>query len=601
MRIHILQHHIANQIAAGEVVERPASVIKELLENAIDAHATHIEITLEKAGQKLIRVRDNGIGIHKDDLELALSRHATSKINTTEDLEKILTLGFRGEALASIASISRLSLTSCYQGESIAWQIKMEGNESSPQLQPAAHPRGTTVEVQDLFFNTPARRKFLRSEKTELLQIEEMLRRLALSRFDLSLTVTHNQKTILQLSAAQDQIAQERRVAQILSEEFMQHAVSLETEIVDLKLQGWLGLATFTRSQADMQYCYVNGRMVRDKVISHAIRQAYHDITHGHRHPVMVLYLTMDPSQVDVNVHPTKQEVRFRDGRLIHDFIVKALSEALRQTAQETSTSKKVTWQERAIVLEPPKPITPQVAQDTLQFQYAGFAQPRKKISAPTFSSEVTVTEKVAPESTPAHAPVNSHIYGYALGQLHDIYILAQNAQGLVIIDMHAAHERVLYERLKQQYSQQAIATQSLLVPLQIPVTEKEASLAEQYQETFAELGCEIERLGPKALVLRQIPCLLQQQDLVKLIHDVLADLSEEEQSSRITDKQHHVLATMACRSAAQAHHKLSIPEMNALLRDMEKTNHSHQCNHGRPTCIQLSLKELDSLFLRGR
>jgi DNA mismatch repair protein MutL len=595
MRIHILQHHIANQIAAGEVVERPASVIKELLENAMDANATHIEITLEKAGQKLIRVRDNGTGIHKDDLSLALSRHATSKINTAADLEKIQTLGFRGEALASIASISRLTLTSCYQGENVGWQIKMEGSEFPAELQPSAHPQGTTVEVRDLFFNTPARRKFLRSEKTELMQIEEMLRRLALSRFDLSLQVIHNQKTILQLPAAQDQLAQEQRIAQILSKEFMQHAISLETEITGLKLQGWLGLSTFTRSQADMQYCYVNGRMIRDKVISHAIRQAYHDITHGHRHPALVLYLSMDPAQVDVNVHPTKQEVRFRDGRLIHDFIVKALSQALNQTSQQTSTSKAVDWQERVTVLQPQKQITARVSQEMLQFQYAGFDRPAKKLLTEA-SNEITVTEKITVAS-----PTESHLYGYAVGQLHDIYILAQNAQGLVIIDMHAAHERVIYERLKQQYSEQAITTQSLLVPLQIPVTEREASLAEQYQEAFAQLGCEIERLGPKALVLRRIPCLLQQQDLVKLIHDVIADLAEEEQSSRITDKQHHVLATMACRSAAQAHHKLSIPEMNALLRDMEKTNHSHQCNHGRPTCIQLSLKELDALFLRGR
>lgn len=592
-RIHVLNARVANQIAAGEVVERPASVVKEFLENSIDAGAQQIKIEVEKGGIDRICVMDDGIGIHKEDLELALSRHATSKILDISDLESIGSLGFRGEALASISSVSRLTLSSCYQNETLAWQIQAEGREPDAKLQPVAHPQGSTVEIRDLFFNTPARRKFLRSEKTEFLHIEEIIKRIALSRFDLSLLLKHNQRTVMQLPIAVNQLEKEQRVAMILGRDFIENSLAIESQIPGLKLWGWINLPTFSRSQADLQYFYVNGRTVRDKLVSRALRQAYHDVLYGDRHPVYVLFFEIDPSTVDVNVHPTKQEVRFRDNRLVHDFLCKAVHDALAQLRPaQPSIMESLSVSQKSFVTTQPSAMFEQPALHLEVREPAPFFAERMSEETPNYESEVKLASSVHPPIVPP--------LGFALAQLHGIYILSENAQGLIIVDMHAAHERILYEKMKQDM-EKGSAMQSLLVPITIPVSKKEAEYAETHASLFLSLGIDIQCLGLESVVIRQVPSLFHRCNLAELIKDVLADLIEEEKSSRIEELQNHILATLACRGSAHAHRRLTIPEMNALLRDMEKTQHGGQCNHGRPTWKQLSLKELDKLFLRGR
>jgi len=627
-RIELLSPRLANQIAAGEVVERPASVIKELLENSLDSGAKRIDVDVEQGGVKLLRVRDDGGGISSDDLPLALARHATSKIRDLEDLERVMSLGFRGEALASISSVSRLTLTSRTRDAEQAWQVETEGRDMASRVQPAAHPVGTSVEVRDLFFNTPARRKFLKAEKTEFDHLQEVIKRLALARFDVAFHLRHNGKTVLSLHEAHDDAARARRVGAVCGSGFLEQALPIEVERNGLHLWGWVGLPTFSRSQADLQYFYVNGRAVRDKLVAHAVRQAYRDVLFNGRHPTFVLFFEVDPSVVDVNVHPTKHEVRFRDGRMVHDFLYGTLHRALGDVRPEDQLAAPaaVAGMVRPTGLEAGE-FGPQgemrLASNTLleqpqaqpsynapgsgagsgyQYQYT----PRPQANVPAAEAQAAYREffKPLPESAaPALPDGQGDIppLGYALAQLKGIYILAENAQGLVLVDMHAAHERIMYERLKIAMASEGLSGQPLLVPESLAVSQREADCAEEHVSWFQRLGFELQRLGPETLAIRQIPALLKQAEANRLVSDVLADLMEYGTSDRIQAHLNELLGTMACHGAIRANRRLALPEMNGLLRDMENTERSGQCNHGRPTWTQLGLDDLDKLFLRGR
>lgn len=614
-RIHLLSPRLANQIAAGEVVERPASVVKELLENSLDAGATKLEVDVEQGGVKLIRIRDDGGGIEKDDLPLALSRHATSKIHELSDLEAVASLGFRGEALASISSVSRLTLTSKRTGAQHAWQVETEGREMQAQVAPAAHPQGTTVEMRDLFFNTPARRKFLRTENTEFKHLEEVVKRLALSRFDVAFVLRHNGRVIHQLKPATETPEQERRVASVCGPAFIEQSlrVDMHAESSGLRLRGWIGLPTFSRSQADLQYFFVNGRMIRDKVVTHALRQAYADVLFHGRHPAYVLYLELDPALVDVNVHPTKHEVRFRESRLVHDFIYRSIhrviAEAKPQAANVPASAATLSggmmpvqqpaYQQQNMALMNRREPAPQA--HLVREQMAGYARLHdvpQTVTMTTDSNAATAASasELAAEQTETVPPM-----GYALAQLHGVYILAQNQTGLVLVDMHAAHERIVYERLKQAAEQEGIRSQPLLVPASLAVSSREADAAEEYADMFKTLGFELARMGEETLVIRQVPVSLAKGNVEQLLRDVLADMLMHGNSRRIQEHMNELLATMACHGAVRANRQLTLPEMNALLRDMETTERSGQCNHGRPTWTQLSMNELDKLFMRGQ
>jgi len=617
-KIHQLSPRLANQIAAGEVVERPASVIKELLENCLDANATKVDVEVEQGGVKLMRVRDNGSGIGKQDLALALSRHATSKISSLDDLESVRSLGFRGEALASVSSVSRLTLTSNVDQQDSAWQVTTQGRDMDAQLQPAAHPIGTSVEVRDLFFNTPARRKFLRTEKTEFGHLEEVIKRLALSRFDVAFNLTHNQKVIHSLRPADTQVAQEKRVASVCGPAFMQQALHIEMEAPGLRLWGWVGLPTFSRSQADLQYFFVNGRVVRDKLVGHAVRQAYRDVLYHGRHPAFVLYLELDSANVDVNVHPTKYEVRFRDGRLVHDFIFRSLHKALAEVRPVIPTGGGLA--QLGIASNQP------LAQGLEAGVFSG--QTQVDLRQPETGYQTQAWQSQLNQPSPMQMQEQSKVYanlhngmdrkgdqpldqaaqagqmpplGFAVAQLHGIYILSENAQGLVLVDMHAAHERIVYEKMKISWAQQGIKAQPLLVPIAMAVSSREADQVEEVQDVFTELGFVIDRVGTENLVVRQVPSLLQHANVEQLVRDVLADVVTFGSSDRIRAAHNELLGTMACHGAVRANRRLNHVEMNALLRDMEVTERSGQCNHGRPTWTQLSLSELDKLFMRGQ
>lgn len=623
-RIKLLSPRLANQIAAGEVVERPSSVIKELLENSLDAGATRLEIDVEDGGIKLMRVRDNGGGINKEDLPLALSRHATSKIYELDDLEAVATLGFRGEALASISSVARLTLLSSTTEDSAGWQVVAEGRDMETEVSPAPHPRGTTVEVRDLFFNTPARRKFLRTEKTEYTHLEDVVKRLALSRFDVAFNLRHNNRAIYSWRAGDSQLEQERRVAQVCGPAFMENAVHIDIERGNLRLWGWVALPAFSRSQADLQHFFVNGRSIRDKLVSHAVRQAYQDVLYHGRHPAFVLYLEIDPATVDVNVHPTKHEVRFRDNRSVHDFIYYSLHHALAKVRPEDSLAK--SSQDESFLQNS---IAPQGiaagefrGQETLGLRAAPsssfssaptqsypFANNyQSNYSRPTGVSESLKTygellqsSSAASTAMPESGDENIPPLGYAVAQLKGIYILAENAQGLIIVDMHAAHERITYERMKESFACGGIQTQPLLVPESIAISQKEADCAEQFYEIFKNLGFELQRAGPETLLIRQVPVVLNRAKVEQLVRDVLSDLIEHGSSERIQHHINEILGTMACHASVRANRKLTIPEMNALLRDMEATERSGQCNHGRPTWLLQSLDDLDKMFMRGQ
>ena len=627
-RIELLSPRLANQIAAGEVVERPASVIKELLENSLDSGAKRIDVDVEQAGVKLLRVRDDGSGISADDLPLALARHATSKIRNLEDLEQVMSLGFRGEALASISSVARLTLTSRTRDADQAWQVETEGRDMAPRVQPAAHPVGTSVEVRDLFFNTPARRKFLKAEKTEFDHLQEVIKRLALARFDVAFHLRHNGKSVLSLHEANDDVARARRVAAVCGSGFLEQALPIEVERNGLHLWGWVGLPTFSRSQADLQYFYVNGRAVRDKLVAHAVRQAYRDVLFNGRHPTFVLFFEVDPAVVDVNVHPTKHEVRFRDGRMVHDFLYGTLHRALGDVRPEDQLAAPAAV---AGIVRPsgieagefgPQGEMRLAANMTLEqpqaqpafnspgggsgagYQYQYTPRPQPVLPAAEAQSAYREFFAPLPESGAAALPDTQGDIpplGYALAQLKGIYILAENAQGLVLVDMHAAHERIMYERLKVAMASEGLSGQPLLVPESIAVSQREADCAEEHASWFQRLGFELQRLGPESLAIRQIPALLKQAEANRLVHDVLADLMEYGTSDRIQAHLNELLGTMACHGAIRANRRLALPEMNGLLRDMENTERSGQCNHGRPTWTQLGLDDLDKLFLRGR
>lgn len=607
-RIHLLSPRLANQIAAGEVVERPASVVKELLENSLDAGATRLEVDIEQGGVKLIRIRDDGDGIEKEDLPLALSRHATSKIHELADLEAVASLGFRGEALASISSVSRLTLTSKRIGADHAWQVETEGREMQAQVVPAAHPQGTTVEMRDLFFNTPARRKFLRTENTEFKHLEEVVKRLALSRFDVAFVLRYNGRVIHQLKPASQTAEQERRVASVCGPAFIEQSlrVDMHAEASGLRLRGWIGLPTFSRSQADLQYFFVNGRMIRDKVVTHALRQAYADVLFHGRYPAYALYLELDPALVDVNVHPTKHEVRFRESRLVHDFIYRSIHRVIAQAKPQdvsapapaavlsaSNMPAQPAYQQQNMALMSRREPAPQAQQ--VREQMAGYARLHEVPAAQV------LTPQASPVATESQQPETVPPMGYAIAQLHGVYILAQNQTGLVLVDMHAAHERIVYERLKHAAEQEGIRSQPLLVPASLAVSSREADAAEEYAEMFKTLGFELARMGEETLVIRQVPVSLAKGNVEQLLRDVLADMLMHGNSRRIQEHMNELLATMACHGAVRANRQLTLPEMNALLRDMETTERSGQCNHGRPTWTQLSMNELDKLFMRGQ
>ncbi|WP_405222402.1 DNA mismatch repair endonuclease MutL [Lentisalinibacter sediminis] len=596
MAIRVLPEHLVNQIAAGEVVERPASVVKELVENSLDAGARSIEVDIEAGGARLIRVRDDGAGIPEAEVGLALARHATSKIDSLDDLEAVASLGFRGEALPSIASVSRLSLTSRAAGAGTAWRVGADNGAVSEPV-PAAHPEGTTVEVRDLFFNTPARRRFLRTEKTEFQHIDRALRRLALSRFDVQFTLTHNGRSVMHLPATTDGAGRLRRLSQVLGERFAAECIEVEREAQGIALAGWLALPTYSRSQADLQYSYVNGRAVRDKVLMHAVRHGYRDVLFHGRHPAYVLSVSLDPARVDANAHPAKHEVRFRDSRSVHEFVFRSIEEALAGTRPGARPA--------AAAVAAPTTL-PEFRQSAMPLAAAdwpaaesGAAEPLAAYAALSGSGEAGTTGTHAQTPPPAAGAVPP--LGYALAQLHGIYILAENADGLILVDMHAAHERITYERLKRSFADRNVVRQPLLVPRAVEVSRAEADLAEQHAEEFREVGLVLDRHGPESVVIREIPTLLAASAAEELVRDVLADLAEHGTSSRIAGHVDELLATMACHHSVRANRAMSVPEMNALLRAMETTDRADQCNHGRPTWTALGLRELDRLFLRGQ
>ena len=608
-RIHLLSPRLANQIAAGEVVERPASVVKEVLENSLDAGATRVDIDVEAGGSKLIRIRDNGSGMAAQDLPLALARHATSKIESLEDLERVGSLGFRGEALASIGSVSRLTLTSNpAQGSSEGSSAACEGREMDVEVRPAPHPQGTTVEVRDLFFNTPARRKFLRTEKTEFNHLEEVVKRLALSRFDVAFSLRHNGRVLHNLKPGNSQAERQRRVATVCGPAFMEQALYIETDLPQFKLWGWVGLPTFSRSQADLQYFFVNGRVIRDRLVAHAVKQAYRDVLYHGRHPAFVLYLELDPAQVDVNVHPTKHEVRFRDGRDVHSFIFSSLHRALADVRPGGAPTDPGGHSDEGMVVDVSTgEITRQGGLSLVSQSAAGSGlQAYGGYRAPAAPAPGQAMEQVRDYAQLHRMPEVDGDQavpplGYALAQLQGIYVLAENAQGLVLVDMHAAHERITYERLKAARADEGIRSQPLLVPRAVAVSQREVQVALEHARLFSRLGMVVEVGGEESLVIREIPIMLRDSDVEQLLRDVLADLIEFGSSDRIESHLDEILSTMACHGSVRANRRLTIPEMNALLRDMEETERSGQCNHGRPTWTQMSLDELDKLFLRGR
>lgn len=591
MTIRQLPDTLINQIAAGEVVERPASVVKELVENALDAGARRIDIDLEEGGVRLIRIRDDGGGIGPEELPLAVSRHATSKIASIDDLEAVATLGFRGEALPSVASVSRFRLASRPRDAAHGAELRIEGGRLG-EVVPQAHPHGTTVEVRDLFYNVPARRKFLRAERTELSHIEEWLRSLALARPDVELRVTHNGKPSRRWKGEGDLLS-EVRLHEALGEEFARNALRVDHAGAGLRLHGWIAQPAYNRASTDQQYLYVNGRSVRDRNVAHAVRQAYSDVLFHGRHPAYVLFLELDPRGVDVNVHPAKHEVRFRESRLVHDFVYRSLHAALADTragATAAPMPSLAAANEARWSMPPPQQQAIGLRVGDAPAAYAALYAPRDGALPPTAQPEM-----------PQDAPGGMPPLGYAIAQLHGIYILAENADGLVVVDMHAAHERIGYEKLKAAHDGAGLRTQPLLVPAGLAVSEREADVAEREADTLARLGFEVQRSGPQSLLLRSVPALLAHGDVEALLRDVLADLREHGSTRRVDDTRDALLATMACHGAVRANRRLTLPEMNALLREMEATERSGQCNHGRPTWTRFSLAEMDRWFLRGR
>lgn len=588
--IHLLPDLLISQIAAGEVVERPASVLKELLENSLDAGSTAIQVQLEEGGVKLIRVADDGCGIAKDELALALTRHATSKINSLDDLEQVGTLGFRGEALASVASVARLSLTSRERGAAHAWKLRAE---PGAQPEPAALMAGTVVEMRDLYYNTPARRKFLKAEGTEFAHCADAVKRIALTRPDVAFSLSHNGRNVLQLPVADAR----RRIADILGTEFVDASRPVDVQAGQIALTGFA--IDPTRAGKDGQYVFVNGRFVRDKVLSHALREAYQDMLHGSRQPAVCLFLSIDPGQVDVNVHPAKTEVRFRDSRGVHQFVYHAVNKALAVTIASPAATEAAAEPFRPAPAYSSRPAPASYHPPPRQASL-GVAEPAAAYFAFARAAQ-TAPVQMTPAAMPAPEPDAPPPLGYALAQLHGIYILAQNARGMVLVDMHAAHERILYEKLKTAFDARQVATQALLIPAVFSADALEVAAVEEHADALSELGFEIAPLGPNQLGVRAVPALLQGGDPVTLARSLIAELREHGITRMATARRNELLATMACHGAVRARRQLTVPEMNALLRQMEETERAGQCNHGRPTWTELPLPELDKLFLRGQ
>ncbi len=608
MPIRALPDHLVNQIAAGEVVERPASVVKELVENALDAGASRVEVELEDGGARLIRVRDDGGGIAATELTLALARHATSKITTFDDLEAVSTLGFRGEALPSIASVSALRLVSRPQAAAHAAEVLVEFGRIGDTA-PAAHPPGTTVEVRDLFHNVPARRKFLRAERTEYGHVEEWLRQLALARPGIELRLSHDGRVTRRWRALHGESGHAGRVADVLGPEFAAHALPVDHAAAGMRVHGWIAAPAYHRASADQQSLFVNGRAIRDRSIAHAVRQAYADVLHHGRQPAYVLFLELDPRRVDVNVHPAKLEVRFRDGRLVYELVLRALQATLADTraghavASASGSSAGTSAPAAAWPAQSPLGL-PASAQAVAEARaaYAALYAPAAAAGVPSADAAVAGwTSATAIGGSAAHAEGDTPPLGHAIAQLHGIYILAESADGLVVVDMHAAHERIGYERLKAAHDGSGLRRQPLLVPRVLAVAEAEAEVAEREAALLDELGFEVDRSGPEAVTLRAVPALLAEGDVEGLLRDVLGDLREHGASRRVAAARDELLSSMACHGAVRAHRRLTIPEMNALLRTMEATERSGQCNHGRPTWARFSLAEVDRWFLRGR
>ncbi|WP_353144113.1 DNA mismatch repair endonuclease MutL [Acinetobacter pragensis] len=650
-RIRTLDPALANQIAAGEVIERPASVVKELLENAIDAGATELIIRVEQGGSTLIEIIDNGRGIHAEDLPLAVMRHATSKIQTAEDLQAIVSLGFRGEALASIAAVSRLSLISSQDEEGIGYQVEVNGTAFDHQeIQAVAAAKGTQIRVQDLFFNVPARRKFLKKPGTEFGHIEEIVRRLALTHFDIRFILEHNSSIKLNLPVADSGELRFQRVQQLLGRQFTANAYWIDADSVNMRLSGWLGHPSDARAQADLQYVYVNGRIVKDKTISHALRMAYDGILHGHQHAGYLLFLEVDPENIDVNVHPTKHEIRFLNQREVHEFVrhyAKAtlsqfqtasaeLSSAMKQNeqiAEQDTVQPQPRYQEQ-FQLHKSVENMPEAGQNTaaadglsdfntVQPQAVSYAQPSSNSAAgyaSGYSSQYAGSQKLnnalqsylAPlrdmppetaDSLQNHiaAKVDEHPLGIAIAQLHGIYILAQNTEGLIIVDMHAAHERIVLQQMKAAWDKPEFWTsQQLLIPKIVPISRMQAARIDDLKEQLERLGLEIDQYGDEQVIVRGVPAILHKADFDALIPELLNDLDPNDQAQGLLQKRDQILAGMACHGAVRAHRLLSLSEMNALLRQMEQTEFASQCNHGRPTWRAFPLAQLDKLFARG-
>ena len=592
-RIAQLPACLINQIAAGEVIERPASVVKEVVENAIDAGAKNIDIDIEEAGGKRITVRDDGAGIHPDDLALAFATHATSKIRTFDDLEHVLTLGFRGEALPSIASISKTTLTSRQPDSEHGYRIIPH---LGMDIAPAPHPVGTTIDIRDLFYNTPARKKFLKSERTERQHIQQLVQHLALSHPGITLTLKDNGKILARYGGD----SQEARLASVMGSDMLEQSVPVDAQNADMRLWGWVGLPTFSHSQADRQHFFINGRMIRDKVIVHAIRQAYEDVLYGGRHPVFVLHLDINPELVDVNAHPAKHEVRFREARMTHDFIYSTLNHALRghriaPKAPQAALPEAPRASSSSIPSSPPK-------QTPIAFPRASTPSSRGKIaeSAAYYQWASQIPAAPLPVRIPEPQEESEHPLGYALGQLHGIYILAQNAHGLILVDMHAAHERIVYERLKAQHHAQTVPAQRLLVPEKLAIDAVDADNLEQHGAYLKQLGFDWQP-DKDHIRITALPSLLKRAHAATLLGDVLAELRDYPATRQLERLHEQILSTLACHKAVRAHDALSINEMNRLLRDMEATPSANQCNHGRPTWTQLNLADLDKLFMRGQ
>ena len=607
-----LDEHLINRIAAGEVIERPASLVKELLENSLDAAADRILIQIERGGLKRILVADNGTGIPRDELPLALASHATSKLRQFDDLFNVATLGFRGEALPSIAAVSRLSLQSRVADADSGYAVFCHGGAAVGAPKPTAHAPGTTVEVTDLFYNTPARREFLRTDKTELKHIDQVIRRVALSRFEVEFRFVSDGKQVFHTTAARTQAERERRIADICSKPFAEQSVYLQDAVPSLSLYGWIGLPAFSRSQRDLQYLFVNNRAVRDNLIAHAVRRAYSDVLYHGRHPAFVLLLSIDPQQVDVNVHPAKTEVRFRDSRAVHDYLYRTLHRTIAELSP-TDGAPAVPLPGAVAAHAAKTGYGSREQQQNLKLLVQGQLDAYRQIQPGTAAVEAeptshmlevadaTVDRRRTPTADGQTSQSDIPPLGYAIAQLKGVYILAENRDGMIIVDMHAAHERITYETLKQQRDNDRVPVQSLLVPVSLTVSPAEVRASDTFASELDAMGFEIDRIGEQQIAIRSAPELLVNEDIASLVQDVLSDLVEQDCSDRVADRQNDVLSSVACHGSVRANRRLSRPEMDALLRQMEAVERAGQCNHGRPTWMAVSLQELDKWFMRGR